>query len=80
MKTMTISEGSFSGKRPMRGGPRCFEFLGTVLILLNLRLAPAVWAADDPAITAVPRQLIDATAVKIVAILARKAEPAATPC
>ena len=78
MKTMTIFEGSFFGYGRQRIGSRWCSLLVPILILSHLLVVPTVWAADDPAITAVPRQLIDETAVKIVAILAQKDEPAAT--
>ena len=51
-------------------------FATTILLMTGLVLATPVFAADDPTITAVPRQLIDETADKIVAVLAQKELPA----
>lgn len=46
--------------------------LVTGILFLGSLLPGAALAADDPALTAVPRQLIDETAHKIVATLAKK--------
>ena len=45
-------------------------------LMLSFGLAPVVFAADDPAITAAPRQLIQETADRIVAALANRDRPA----
>lgn len=68
--------------RAARSRYRLLRRLGTSVLLAVLLAplpgpVPAV-AADDPAITAEPRRLIDDTAEKIVAILARREEPAET--
>lgn len=67
-RTTTISE------RARRG------FVGAAVLTACLATAlPGIGlAADDPAVTAAPRRLIDETAQQIVSILARKDEPAET--
>jgi phospholipid transport system substrate-binding protein len=44
--------------------------------MLSFGLVPVAFAVDDPAITAAPRQLIQETADRIVAVLADKDRPA----
>lgn len=74
-RTTMISKPSLLGPFAGLGGALSFFvalafFAGSVTVL---GASPA-WAEDDPAITAEPRALIDSTADKIVAVLAKKDE------
>jgi len=50
--------------------------VGAVLSMVMFSAAMPSWAAEDSALTAEPRKLIEVTAEKIVAILARQDQPA----
>ncbi len=70
-----ISSSTSRNPRSMFWILRATTILCVVGLVTSLVPLSAV-AADDPAITAVPRQLIDETADKIVGILAQKEVPA----
>jgi len=75
MKTRTISDGCGF----LAFASRLSALLTAVGIALSVVALPATTrAADDETVTAAPRQLIDETADKIVAILARRDEPTET--
>jgi len=50
--------------------------VGAVLSMVMFSAGMPSWAAEDPALTAEPRKLIEVTADKVVAILARQDQPA----
>ncbi|MFK7898043.1 MAG: phospholipid-binding protein MlaC [Myxococcota bacterium] len=78
-----ISKNLFSAPARARSFLSATAFSGATAMSLFVAIAlvaaasPA-WSEDDPTITAEPRALIDATADKIVAVLARQGEPAET--
>lgn len=72
------SSGRIATDVQIAGLGRMASTLVLVALLLGLSLPTIAAAEDDPAITSAPRELIDETADKIVAILAKKEQSAET--